>query len=158
MVFTRINLKLIKCDFLLDFILFHFFKEIIKNVFLYGILSALLKKKKFGDMIHEKFKKKRKMLKKRHYLQQQLELHFWPKKRWNLVFSISIKIVENWISFQKKINPESIRILSRKLWPKYEIGAEDNTNSASSSIFFQNFKWKSTSNLFKLILLAYPFP
>ena len=105
-----------------------------------------------------KSQKKRKMLKKRHYLQQQLELHFWPRKRWNLVFSISIKIVENWISFQKKINPESIRILSRKLWPKYEIGAEDNTNSASSSIFFQNFKWESTSNLFKLILLAYPFP
>ena len=143
----------------MDFILFHFFKEIIKNVFLYGILSALLKKKKYLEIWSMKnSKKKRKMLKKRHYLQQQLELHFWPKKRWNLVFSISIKIVENWISFKKKINPESIRILSRKLWPKYEIGAEDNTNSASSSIFFQNFKWKSTSNLFKLILLAYPFP
>ena len=30
-------------------------------------------------MIHEKFKKeKRKMLRKRYYLQQQLESHFWP--------------------------------------------------------------------------------
>ena len=55
------------------------------------------------DIIHEKFKKKknRKMLKKRHYLQQQIESHFWPRKRWNLVFSISIKVVENWILFQK---------------------------------------------------------
>ena len=39
----KINLKLIKCDFWLDFILFHFFKEIIKIVFLYSILYALLK-------------------------------------------------------------------------------------------------------------------
>ena len=50
----------------------------------------------------KKFKKKnRKMLRKRHYLQQQLESHFWPGKRWNLDFSISIKVIENWISFQK---------------------------------------------------------
>ena len=48
-------------------------------------------------------------------------------------------------------NPELIGIFRRKLWPKYETGAEDNTNSALSSIFFQNFKWGSTSNLFKLI-------
>ena len=81
---------------------FIFFKEIIKNVFLYGILSALLKKKKNWRYDPWKIQKKRKMLKKRHYLPQQLELHFWPRKRWNLVFSISIKIVENWISFQKK--------------------------------------------------------
>ena len=35
------------------------------------------------DMIHEKLKKKKKIkiLKKRHYLQQQLESHFWPRKR-----------------------------------------------------------------------------
>ena len=36
-------------------------------------------------MIHEKFKKKKekkgKMLKKRHYLQQLLESHFWSDKR-----------------------------------------------------------------------------
>ena len=30
-----------------------------------------------------------KMLKKRYYFQQQFEMHFWPGKRWNLVFSIS---------------------------------------------------------------------
>ena len=61
--------------------------------------SYLLFWKFFGDMIHVKFKKKK--LKKRHYLQQQLESHFLPEKNWNLVFSISIKVVENWISFQK---------------------------------------------------------
>ena len=153
MVLTRINLKLIKSDFWLDFILFHFFKkEIIKNVFLYGIFSALSKKNS-GDMTHEKFKKKRKrkMLKKRHYLQQQFESHFWPGKHWNLDFSISIKVIENWIPFQKNINSESIGILSSKLWPKYETNAEDNTNSALSSIFSQNFKWGSAINLFKPI-------
>ena len=41
----------------------------------------------------------------------------------------------------KNINLESIGILSSKLWPKYETGAKDNTNSALSSIFSQNFKW-----------------
>jgi len=40
----------------------------------------------------------------------------------------------------KKFNPESIGILSGKLWPKYETGAEDNINSALSSIFSQNSK------------------
>ena len=51
----------------------------------------------------------------------------------------------------RNANIESIRIFSRKLDPKYEIGANDNTNSASSSTFFQNFKWGSIPNLFKLI-------
>ena len=152
MVFTRINLKLIKCDFYWISFYFIFFKEIIKNVFLYGILSALLKKKKKLEIWSMKnSKKKRKMLKKRHYLQQQLELHFWHGKRWNLDFSIYIKIIENWISCQKNINSEWIGILSSKLWPKYETSVEDNTNSALSSIFYQNFKWGSTSNLSKPI-------
>ena len=105
MVLTRINLKLIKCDFWLNFI---FLKEIIKNVFLYGILTALFFKKNSEDLIHEKFKKNRKMLRKRHYLQQQLESHFWLGKHWNLDFSISIKVIENWISFQKNIIPNQL--------------------------------------------------
>ena len=54
MVLTRINLKLIKCDFWLDFILFHFLKEII--IFFLFTASYLLFWKIFGDMIHEKFK------------------------------------------------------------------------------------------------------
>ena len=40
----------------------------------------------------------------------------------------------------ENINSETIGILSRTLWPKYEKGAEDNTNSALSSIFSQKFK------------------
>ena len=84
----------------MDFILFHFFKEIIKN-FLYGILYALLKKIWIYDPWKIQKKKERKMLRKRHYLQQQLESHFWPGKRWNLEFYISIKAIENWILFQK---------------------------------------------------------
>ena len=132
------------------FIGFHFFKEIIKKMFFF-MASYLLFWKFFGDMVHENSKKKKKMLRKRHYLQQQLELHFWHGKRWNLDFSIYIKIIENWISCQKNINSEWIGILSSKLWPKYETSVEDNTNSALSSIFYQNFKWGSTSNLSKPI-------
>ena len=86
------------------FIGFHsisFFKR--NNNFFLFTASYLLFWKIFGDMIHEKFKiqkKKKKKLRKRHYLQQQIESHFWPRKRWNLDFSISIKVVENWIFFQ----------------------------------------------------------
>ena len=68
---------------------------------------------------------------------------FGLEKNWNLYFSISIKVIENLISFQKNINSESIGILISKLWPKYETDAEDNTNSALSSIFSQIFKWGS---------------
>ena len=110
--------------------------------------------RKIWSMKNLKKKKNRKMLKKRYYLQQKLESNFWPGKRWNLIFSISGKVLENWSSLKKKKkkkNPKSIGSLSRKLWPKYETSDEDNTNSASSSIFFQNFKWESTSNLFKFI-------
>ena len=55
---------------------------------------------------------------------------FGLEKNRNLYFSISIKVIENLISFQKNINSESIGILISKLWPKYETDAEDNTNSA----------------------------
>ena len=40
-------------------------------------LTAILKKKFWR---YEKFKKIRKMLRKRHYLQQQFESHFWLGK------------------------------------------------------------------------------
>ena len=70
--------------------------------------SYLLFWKNFGDMIHAKFKKKRKKKKEKrkklrncYYLQQQLESHFWLEQRWNLDFSISIKVIYNLISFQK---------------------------------------------------------
>ena len=43
------------------------------------------------------------MLKKRYYFHQQFETHFWPGKRRNLVLSISKKVVDNLISFQKTL-------------------------------------------------------
>ena len=48
------------------------------------------------------------MLRKRHYLQQQLESHFWPRKRWNLDFSISIKVIGNWILLQTTSIPNQL--------------------------------------------------
>ena len=51
--------------------------------------------------------------KKCYYSQQQLESHFWLGKCWNLIFSISGKVVENWISFQKNINSKLIGIMSK---------------------------------------------
>ena len=109
-------------------------------------------------MIHEKFKKKKKNAQKTSLSSAATRIAFLAQKTLKFGFLYFYKNCRELNFISKKINPESIRILSRKLWPKYEIGAEDNTNSASSSIFFQNFKWESTSNLFKLILLAYPFP
>ena len=73
----------------------------------------------------------------------------WKTLKFGFLYVYKICRELNFLS--KKINPKSIGIFSSKLWPKYETGAEDNTNSTSSSIFFQNFKWGSTSNLFKLI-------
>ena len=91
------------------------------------------------------------MLKKRHYFQQQLESHFLAWKTLKFGFLYFYKSCRELNFLTKKINSKSIGILSSKLWPKFETGAEDNTNSALSSIFSQNFKWGSTSNLFKLI-------
>ena len=157
MVLIRINLKLIKCDFLLDFILFHFLKEIIKNVFLNGILFALLKKfwrydpwknfKNFKNL--KKFKKKN--AQKRSLSSAATWIAFLAWKTLNFGFFYFYESYSELNFLSKIINSESIGILSCKLWPKYETGAEDNTNSALSSIFSQNFKWGSTSNLSKLI-------
>ena len=94
-------------------------------------------------------KKNRKMLRKRHYLQQQLAFLAWKTLKFGFLYFYKSYIKLNFLS--KNINSESIGILSSKLWPKYETDAEDNTNSALSSIFSQNFKWESTSNLFKPI-------
>ena len=102
-------------------------------------------------MIHEKFKTNRKMLKKWHYLQQQLESHFWPGKKLKFGFLYFYKSYRKLNFPSKNINSESIGIFNNKLWPKYETDAEDNTNSALSSIFSQNFKWGSTTKLSKPI-------
>ena len=101
-------------------------------------------------MIHEKFKKTEKCSKNVIIFSSNLNRIFGQKnvEIWISLFHKSCREL-NFLS--KKINPESIGILSSKLWPKYETGAEYNTNSALSSIFSQNFKWGSTSNLFKPI-------
>ena len=91
------------------------------------------------------------MLKKRHYLQQATWIAFLARKTLKFGFLYFYKSCRELNFLSKNINPESIGILSSKLWPKYETGAEDNTNSALSLIFSQNFKWGSTSNLFKPI-------
>ena len=153
MVLTRTNLKLIKCDFLLDFILFHFFlRNNKKNFFM---ASYLLFWKKFGDKKGYDPWKIQKIQKKNAQKTSLSSVATWivflAWKTLKFGFLYFYKSCRELNFFSKNINPELIGILSRKLWPKYEIGAEDNINSASSSIFFQNFKWGSSSNLFKLI-------
>ena len=124
--------------FWIGFHFISFFKEIIKNVFLYGILSALLKN--FGDMIHEKFKKTENA-QKTSLSSVATWIAFLARKNLKFGFLYFYKSCRELNFLSKNINPESIGILSSKLWPKYETGAEDNTNSALSSIFSQNFKW-----------------
>ena len=91
------------------------------------------------------------MLKKSQNLQQQLESHFLAWKTFKFGFLYFYKSCRELNFLTKNINPKSIGILGSKLWPKYETGVEDNTNLALSSIFSQNFKWGSISNMFKLI-------
>ena len=60
----------------------------------------------------------------------------------------------------KNNNLESIGILSRKLEPKYETGAEDNTSSTLSSTSFQNSErdqHQIYSSLFKQVYLSLSF-
>ena len=70
--------------------------------------SYLLFWKFFGDMIHEKFKKTEICSKNFIIFSSNLNHIFWPGKRLNLDFSISIKVVENWISLQKKSIPNQL--------------------------------------------------
>ena len=110
--------------------------------FFYGILSTLLKKNS-RDMIHEKFKKKRKRknAQKTSLSSAVTWIAFLVRETLKFGFLYFYKSCRELNFLSKNINRESIGILSSKLWPKYETGAEDNTNSALSSIFSQNFKW-----------------
>ena len=149
MVLTRINLKLIKCDFLLDFIFFSFFERNKKKYFsLWHLICSF--EKKNGDMIYEKFKKQKNAQKKSlSSTATWIAFLAWKTLKFGFLYFYKSHIALNFLS--KIINSESIGILNYKLWPKYETGVEDNTNSALSSIFSQNFEWGSTSNLSKLI-------
>ena len=55
-----------------------------------------------------------------------------------MVLSISVKVAEKLNLLFENTNIESIGILRRNLELKYEIGAEDNPSSESSSTSFQN--------------------
>ena len=101
-------------------------------------------------MNHVKLKKKKKSSKNVIIFNSNLNRIFgWKTLKFGFLYLNKSFRELNFLS--KNVNLESIGILSRKLWPKYETGAEDNTNSALSSIFSQIFKWGSTSNLFKPI-------
>ena len=155
MVPIRINLKLIKCEFWLDFISFYFLIFLRNN-----------KKKMFSFMASYLFFWKTIWIEKKIWSMKIFKNYRKCSKA--SIFSINLNCIfglekiEIWFSlfwkscrklnfFSKNTNPESIGILSRKLKPKYETDAKDNTNLASSSTFFQNFKWRSTSNPFQLI-------
>ena len=134
------------------FIRFHFLKKIIKKYFsFWHLICSFEKKKKNWRYDPRKILKNRKMLKKTSLSSAATWIAFlaWKMLKFGFLYLYKSYIELNFLS--KNINPESIGILSSKLWLKYETGAEDNTNSTSSSIFFQNFKWGSTSNLFQLI-------
>ena len=131
-----------------NWISFYFiFKGIIKNVFLYGILSALLKK--FWRYDPWKIQKKKAQKTSLSSTTTWIAFLAWKMLKFGFLYFYKSCRELNFIS--KDINSNSIGILSSKLWPNYETGAEDNTNSVLSSIFSQNFKWGSTSNLFKPI-------
>ena len=135
------------------FIRFHFisfYKRSNKFFFLNGILSALLKFFWRYDPWKKK-KKKQKNAQKTSLSSAATWIAFlaWKTLKFGFLYFYKSHIALNFLS--KIINSESIGILNYKLWPKYETGVEDNTNSALSSIFSQNFEWGSTSNLSKLI-------
>ena len=132
---------------------FIFFKENNKKMFFF-MASYLLFWKKFQRYYPWKIKKK----KKRKNSQKKTSLSsavtwitFLVRKTLKFGFLYFYKSCRELNFLSKNIYPESVGILSSNLWPKYETGAEDNTKLALSSIFSQNFKWGSTSNLFKPI-------
>ena len=132
--------------FLIDFI---FFKEIIKKkISLWHLICSFEKNLEIWSM---KNSKKQKNAQKTSLSSAATWIAFLARKMLKFGFLYLYKSYRELNLLSKKINSESIGILSSKLWPKYEAGAEDNTNSALSSIFSQNFKWGSTSNLSKPI-------
>ena len=124
---------------------FIFLKKIIKKCFsLWHLICSF--EKNSGDMIHEKFnkrKEKKKFSKKKKTSLSSAEtwITFLVRKTLKFGFLYFYKSCRELNFLSKNINPESIGILISKLWPKYETDAEDNINSALSSIFSQNSKW-----------------
>ena len=99
----------------------------------------LLKNKLDRKQIHSmKNFKNKKMLKKTLLFSTATGIAFLACKtlKFGFLFFCKHCIELNFLS--KNNNLESIGILSRKLEPKYETGAKDNTSSASSLTSFQN--------------------
>ena len=89
------------------------------------------------DMIHKNLKKKKlKNAQKTSLSSAATWIAFLAHKTLKFGFLYFYKSCIELNFLSKNINPESIGILSRNLWSKHEIGAEDNTNSASSSTSF----------------------
>ena len=132
----RINLKLIKCEFWLNFILFYFFNK--KCFPLWHLICSF--EKQFGEKniwSMKKFKKKKKVQKTLlSSAATWIAFLAWKKLKFSFLYLWKNCRELNFIS--KNTNLESIAILNRKLKLKYETSAEDNTSSASSSTSFQN--------------------
>ena len=88
-------------------------------------------------MIHEKIQKKKKVQKTLlSSAATWIAFLAWKKLKFSFIYIWKNCRELNFLS--KSTNLESIAILNRKLKPKYETSAEDNTSSASSSTSFQN--------------------
>ena len=128
----------------MDFILFYYFLRNLKKkkkVFLYGILSALLKKKKLDrekKIYPWKFSKITENAKKTLLFSTATWIAFLAWKILKLGFLYFWKSCRELNFLSKNTNSESIGILSKKLETKYETCAENNTSLASSSTSFQN--------------------
>ena len=82
--------------------------------------SYLLFWKIFGDMIHEKFKRKKEKNAQKTLLSSAatwIAFLAWKTLKFGFLYFYKSYIELNFLS--KNINSESIGILSRKLWPKY---------------------------------------
>ena len=93
---------------------FYFIFKIKKNVFLQDILSALLKNLEIGKKCSGTSLSS---------AANWIVFLAWKTSKFGFLYFYKSCRELNFLS--KNINPESIGILSRKLWPKYETGAED---------------------------------
>ena len=122
---------------------FIFFKGNNKKMFFFMASYLLFWKKfqRYDPWKIQKKKRKRKNAQKTSLSLAVTWIAFLVRKTLKFGFLYFYKSCRELKFLSKNINPESIGILSSKLWPKYETGAEDNINSALSSIFSQNSKW-----------------
>ena len=126
--------------FFIGFHFISFFKRNNKKMFFLWHLICSFEKKKNWRYDPRKILKNRKMLKKTSHSSAATWIAFLVWKTLKFGFLYFYKSYRKLNFLLENINFETIGILSRTLWPKYKKGAEDNTNSALSSIFSQKFK------------------